>query len=193
MGHDDPRLRRHWLHGLSAEVKASIDGRLILRSSGLNCGGRLRAAFSLATSVGRLPKLADFVVKVGCGRWVGGHPVNVGGFDPPTLAALGNFDATQCTEPEREAVVRPAPRTFVGSERWQPEQTRPVRLVDHAVGADRASGCASSVRTASRSSCVPALIGRRPRSQRRTGQYPERLRADRVESCETEPSDSTAL
>jgi hypothetical protein len=32
-------------------------------------------------------------------------------FDPPTLAALRNFDATQCTEPEREVVVRPAPRT----------------------------------------------------------------------------------
>jgi hypothetical protein len=28
------------------------------------------------------------------------------GFDPPTLAALRNFDATQCTEPERETVVR---------------------------------------------------------------------------------------
>jgi hypothetical protein len=29
MGHDDPWLRGHWLHGLSPEVKASIDGRLI--------------------------------------------------------------------------------------------------------------------------------------------------------------------
>jgi hypothetical protein len=36
MGDDDPRLRRHWLHGLSEEVKASIDGRLIHRSAGLN-------------------------------------------------------------------------------------------------------------------------------------------------------------
>jgi hypothetical protein len=44
------------------------------------------------------------------------------GFDPPTLAALRNFDATQCTEPEREAVVRLAPRTVAGSERWRPEQ-----------------------------------------------------------------------
>jgi hypothetical protein len=29
MGNDDSRLRRHWLHGLSSEVKASTDGRLI--------------------------------------------------------------------------------------------------------------------------------------------------------------------
>ena len=33
------------------------------------------------------------------------------GFDPPISAALRNFDATQCAKPEREAVVRPAPRT----------------------------------------------------------------------------------
>jgi hypothetical protein len=29
MGDDDPRLRWHWLHGVSPKVKASIDGRLI--------------------------------------------------------------------------------------------------------------------------------------------------------------------
>jgi hypothetical protein len=29
VGNDDPRLRRHWLDGVSSEVKASIDGRLI--------------------------------------------------------------------------------------------------------------------------------------------------------------------
>jgi hypothetical protein len=60
------------------------------------------------------------------------------GFDPPTLAALRNFDATQCTEPEREAVVRLAPRTVAGSGRWRPEQTHPGHLAGHAVGADRA-------------------------------------------------------
>jgi hypothetical protein len=27
--HDDPRLRRYWLYGLSPEGKASIDGRVI--------------------------------------------------------------------------------------------------------------------------------------------------------------------
>jgi len=32
-----------------------------------------------------------------------------------------------------------------GSGRWQPEQTHPGRLVGHAVEADRAPGCASSV------------------------------------------------
>jgi hypothetical protein len=29
MGDDDPRLRRRWLHGVSSEVEARIDGRLI--------------------------------------------------------------------------------------------------------------------------------------------------------------------
>ena len=29
MGNDVARLRGHWLHGLSSEVKASIDGYLI--------------------------------------------------------------------------------------------------------------------------------------------------------------------
>jgi hypothetical protein len=29
MSDDDPRLRGHWLHGVSPEVKASTDGRLI--------------------------------------------------------------------------------------------------------------------------------------------------------------------
>ena len=29
MSNDDFRLRRHWLHRLSSEVKASIDGRVI--------------------------------------------------------------------------------------------------------------------------------------------------------------------
>jgi hypothetical protein len=28
MGHDDPRLRWHWLHGLSSEINASVDARL---------------------------------------------------------------------------------------------------------------------------------------------------------------------
>jgi hypothetical protein len=41
MGHDDPRLRRAWLHSVSSEVEAGIDGRLICQSSGLN----LKAAF----------------------------------------------------------------------------------------------------------------------------------------------------
>jgi hypothetical protein len=29
MGDDDPRLRGHWLHGVSSEVEAGIDGSLI--------------------------------------------------------------------------------------------------------------------------------------------------------------------
>jgi hypothetical protein len=35
MGDDDPRLRRHQLHGLSAQVKASINGRLTDDNFGL--------------------------------------------------------------------------------------------------------------------------------------------------------------
>ena len=49
MGDDDPRLRWHWLHGLSSEVKGSIDGRLIHDHQGVE----LEAAF------GRLFRLAD--------------------------------------------------------------------------------------------------------------------------------------
>jgi hypothetical protein len=40
MGHAHPWLRRHWLHGVSPEVEASIDGRLI-KVVRLNC----KAAF----------------------------------------------------------------------------------------------------------------------------------------------------
>src|SRR6202041_1016965 len=67
---------------------------------------------------------------------VGGPLVMSVGFDPPIpAAALRNFDATQCTTPEREAVVRPAPRTAASSERWRPEQTHPAHLAGRAVGA----------------------------------------------------------
>jgi hypothetical protein len=36
MGHDDPWLRGRWLHGLSPEVEASIDRRVIHNHQGLN-------------------------------------------------------------------------------------------------------------------------------------------------------------
>jgi hypothetical protein len=60
---------------------------------------------------------------------------------------LRNSDATRCTVLERVAVARPTLRAAVDSERWRAEQIHPVRLVDHAVAVDRASGCASNVRT----------------------------------------------
>jgi hypothetical protein len=47
--------------------------------------------------------------------------------------------------------------------------THPRHLAGHAVGADRAPGFASSVRTASRSSCVHAATARSYRWQRVTG------------------------
>jgi hypothetical protein len=68
---------------------------------------------------------------------VGGPLVMSVGFDPPIPAALRNFDATQCTKPGREALVRPAPRTVAGSERWRSEQTHPGHLAGRAVGAAR--------------------------------------------------------
>src|SRR6516162_645621 len=96
-------------------------------------------------------------------------------------------------EPQQVAVVSPMLRAAVGSERWLQEQTRPEHRAGRAIAVDRVSGCASSAQTASRSSCARALIARRPRSRQTNAQYHERLRADRVVSCGTGPSDSTAL
>ena len=70
------------------------------------------------------------------------------GFDPRPRRSVRNFYATQCTKPQRVAVAQLAMRAAAGSGRWQPEQIRPGRLVDHAVEAGRASECASSARTA---------------------------------------------
>jgi hypothetical protein len=49
-------LRWHRLQGVSSEVKASIDGRLI-RDIKFEFESRFRVAFLLVASVGRLPKL----------------------------------------------------------------------------------------------------------------------------------------
>jgi hypothetical protein len=112
---------------------------------------------------------------------VGGPLVMWVGFDPPISAALRNFDATQCAKPEREAVVRPAPRTVAGFERWRPEQTHPGHLAGRAVGADRASGCASSVRTSSRSFCADRLRGKARERERRY--HPSVLSGDELCPC----------
>src|SRR5579863_439339 len=117
----------------------------------------------------------------------------VTGFDLPALTPLRNSDATQCTGLDMAAPGQPVIRAAAGSGRWRREQTRPGRLAGLAIEADRASGYALGVRTASRSSCAPALIARTPRSLRGSVQYPERLRADRAESFGRERSDSTAL
>jgi hypothetical protein len=61
-------------------------------------------------------------------------------------------------------------RAVAGSVRWRPERTHPGRLVGHAIVVDRASGCASGVRTASRSSCAHVATAQSPRCQRTTGQ-----------------------
>ena len=83
---------------------------------------------------GRLSWRPLFVFAIGSGRRVGAISLMSVGFDPPMLAALRNFDATQCTEPEREAVVRLALRTVVSSGRWRREQTRPGHPTGRAVG-----------------------------------------------------------
>src|SRR5882757_1611309 len=94
----------------------------------------------------------------------------------------------------RTAVAeRPATRAAADSERGRPEQIRPGRLVGHAVEADRVSGCASSVRTASRSSCAPAATAPSPRCQRTTGQRPGHAHGYRAGSCEMVPSGSIAV
>jgi hypothetical protein len=63
-------------------------------------------------------------------------------------------------------------RAAAGSGRWQPEQIRPVRLVDHAVEAGGASECAPSARTASRSSCAHVVTARILGVGERTGNIP---------------------
>lgn len=62
---------------------------------------------------------------------------------------------------------RESPQVLSG--RWQQEQTRPGRLVVHADEADRASGHASSVRTASRSSCAHVVTPQSLRCQQQSG------------------------
>src|ERR1700743_2967089 len=115
------------------------------------------------------------------------------GFDPPILAALRNYDATQCTEPEREAVVRPGPRTVAGSERWRPEQTHPGHLAGRAAGADRASGCASSVRTSSRSFCAHVAPARSSPFQRTTAPRLGHARGYSAAPCVTAALGSPAV
>src|SRR6476469_9545231 len=74
-----------------------------------------------------------------------------------------------------------------------PEQTHPGRLVDHAAEADPASGCASSVRTASRSSCAHAATARSSRCQRTIGQRLGHAHGYRAGSCVMVPLGSTAV
>jgi len=50
MANDDPRFRWRWVHGISPEVKASIDGRLIHDHE-----SRLRAAFLMSGSLPAVP------------------------------------------------------------------------------------------------------------------------------------------
>src|SRR6187551_362286 len=115
------------------------------------------------------------------------------GFGPRPRRSLRNSYATQYTEPERVAVAQPAMRSAAGSEQWRPEQTRPEHLVDHAVEADRALGCASSARTASRSSCARAATARSPRCQRTTVQRPGHVHGYRAGSCAMVPSGSIVV
>ena len=116
-------------------------------------------------------------------------------------AALTRWALTLFTQLQRYAthraragvVERPATRPAAGSEQWQQEQTHPGHLVGHAAEADRASGCASNVRTASRSSCAHAATARSHRCQRTTGQRPGHAHGCRAGSCEMVPSGSIAV
>src|SRR5436305_1903283 len=135
--------------------------------------------------------VADFVAKVGCDRW-SHSAIRLGatGFDLPALTPSTPSNATRCTEPERVAAWQPEMQVAAGSVRWRPEQTHPGRLAGPAVEADRASGCASSVRTASRSFCVHGVIARRLQCPGKTGQRLGRAHGCRAGSCETGPSGS---
>jgi hypothetical protein len=62
MGDDDPWLCGHWFRGLSPEVKAVVDGRLIV---GVELRSPLRAAFSLLDFGPPCLGLADFVAEIG--------------------------------------------------------------------------------------------------------------------------------
>src|ERR1700761_7022686 len=121
-----------------------------------------------------------------------GHSLRRAGFDAPTLT-LSNFCATQYTEPERVEVARPALPASASSERWQQEQTRPEPLAVHVVEADRASGCASSVRTASRSSCAHVATSQSPRCGRAIWQCLGNAHGYRAGSCVMVPLGRTAV
>src|SRR4029077_16511121 len=75
----------------------------------------------------RMPGIGSF------GLFFGG-----GALSPRPLRFLRNSNSTRCTELLPVAVAQPMTRAAAGSERWQLEQTRPGRLVDHAVEVDRA-------------------------------------------------------
>src|SRR6476661_1403554 len=115
------------------------------------------------------------------------------GFGPRPRRSLRTSYVTQYKEPEQVAVAQPAMRAAAGSEQWRPEQIHPEHLVDHAVEADRASGCASSVRTASRSSCAHVATARSPRCQRATAQRPGHVHGYRAGSCAMVPLGSIAV
>jgi hypothetical protein len=84
--------------------------------------------------------------------------------------SLRYFTLRNTQSPERAAVAQPAMRTALvlsggGRNKLISERSGP------GVEAHRASGCASSVRTACRStSCADAAIARSPRCQQTTGQ-----------------------
>src|SRR5207342_877791 len=80
-----------------------------------------------------------------------------------------------------------------GSEQWRPERTHPGRLVGHEVEADPAAGCASDVRTASRSSSARAATAQSPRCQRTIARRRGRAHGYRAGSCVMALLDSTAV
>jgi hypothetical protein len=105
-------------------------------------------------------------------------------WSPRRRLSLRNSCATQNTERERVA-VGPAMRAVAGSEQWQPEQTHPGHPLDHAIETDRASECASGVRTASRSSYADDVTVQRLRCPERATSG--RVRGDRAGPCAIVP------
>jgi hypothetical protein len=133
------------------------------------------------------PLVTDFVAKVGRYRWDWCLLFRGTALTRRPWRSLLNSDATRCTEPWQVAVVRPGLRGVAGSERWRRGQTHPVSLADHAVEVDRASECASGVRTASQSSFAHVATAQSPRCQRRTVQRLGRVHGCRAGSCVRAP------
>src|SRR3954470_1918676 len=110
---------------------------------------------------------------------------------PGTAAAMLRFliftacRTNEAVEAHWSEIDRPGSTWKIPGERMKMDQ-------DLAIGADQASGCASSVRTSSRSSCADAERARSPRCQRTTGQRLGHAHGYRAGSCVMVPLGSTA-
>src|SRR5271154_4711222 len=143
----------------------------------------------LSGSIPELPHVAE----VGCLGWIAVSLRSRTGFDLPALRLSTQLRHYAVHRTDMAAAGQPAMRAAASSGRWQQEQTRPGRLAGLAVEADRASGCASNVRTASRSSCGPVATAQNPQYQQTTARCRGHAHGCREGSCVPAPLGSTAV